>query len=456
MGAVVEPDPVLVVGAGGSGMVAALRAAQLGATVLVLEKDLASGCNTGFGGGLVQGAGTRYQRAAGIEDSPEAMHADIMGKNGGAAEADVVMAICRRSADVVHFLADTVGLEVHLDRNVRYYGHSAYRMHAGPEETGAEVAAALRAAIAAHPRITVVDHARVTGLLERDGRVAGVRTADPRRSTVPAASVLLACDGFGADRAMLERHCPEIATATYIGAPNNTGDALRWAVEVGAALDRMTAYQGHAHVNPGTGTRLGGGLPGMGSILVNADGRRFEREDQGYSEFARVVLAQPGGVALEVFDQRIFDLAWSNGAFRAAHAAGVLARADTAEALADHFGVPAAALAEEIADFNRAARDGGDRLGRSDHVQPLVPPLWGARVTGAMVHTQGGVRIDPRARALRSDDVPIEGLYASGGTAAGMSGDGPEGYMSGNGLAHAFGTGLIAGEEMVRRAERRL
>lgn len=444
-------EKVVVVGAGGSGMIAALRAAQLGADVLVLEKDLEAGCNTGFGGGLVQGAGTRYQRAAGIEDNPELMASDVMRKNGGDADPDVVMAVCERSADVVHFLADRVGLDIHLDQNVRYYGHSAYRLHAAPTETGAEVAAAMRARLAADPRITVVDHARVTGLVERGGQVVGVSTADGGMETVPAAAVLLSCDGFGANRGMLDEHCPELAGATYIGTPNNTGDALGWATEVGAALDRMSAYQGHAHVNPGTGTRLGGGMPSMGAMIVNVEGRRFAREDQGYSEFARVVLAQPEGVAVEVFDQRIFDLAWSNGAFRAAFEAGQVKRADTVEQLAETFGLPAGALAEEVDDFNRVAREGGDRLGRTDVTEALVPPLWGARVTGAMVHTQGGVRIDRCARALRADGEPIEGLYASGGTAAGMSGSGPEGYLSGNGLAHAFGTGLIAGEQMAGR-----
>src|SRR2546423_659396 len=238
---------IVVVGAGGSGMIAALAAAHQGARILLLEKDTSRGCNTQVGGGLIQGAGTRYQKALGIEDSPELMMADIMAANHGQADEAVVRAICERSADAVHFLADVVGVDLHLDTNVLYVGHSVYRMHAAPGETGAEVIAAMRRAVAVDPRITFVDRAEVTGLIQE-----------------------------------------------------------------------------------------------------NRQGHRFEREDQGYSGFARIVLAQPGGEAIEIFDQRIFDLAWHSGIFRQAFEAGQVVRAGTLRELAELFELPADVLEEEV------------------------------------------------------------------------------------------------------------
>jgi fumarate reductase flavoprotein subunit len=321
-------------------------------------------------------------------------------------------------------------------------------MHSTPSELGSELVTGLRRAIASRPLITLVDEAQVDGLVLADADVVGVELTRPDRERIGATSVLLACDGFGGNRDMLRQYCPEIADAVYIGAENNVGDGIKWGAGVGAALDRMTAYQGHSHVNPGHGTRLGGSLPSMGSILVNRQGRRFEREDQGYSEFARVVLAQPDGVAVEIFDQRIFDLAWHNGAFREAFEAGAIIRAGDASELARHFQLPAEVLEQEITAYNAAVTTGTDRLARKSFGEKLEAPLYGSLVTGAIAHTQGGLRIDPSCNVLRPDRSVIRGLLAAGGTAAGISGTGPEHYMSGNGLIQALATGMIAGEVM--------
>lgn len=439
---------IVIVGAGGAGMAAALRSARLGSEVLLLEKSVRRGCNSELSGGLVQAAGTRFQRELGIEDTPEQMMEDILAKNGGDCDRDVLRAICVRSSDVVHFLADHVGLDLHLDTNVLHFGHSVLRMHATPSELGSEIVAGLRAAVAAEPGITFVDEVEVAGLLRDGDRVVGVDVVRPERERAGAHSVLLSCDGFGANRSMVARHCPEIAGAVFIGSENNTGDGIRLGAEAGAELDHMNSYQGHCHVNPRHGTRLGGGLPALGAIMVNLEGRRFEREDQGYSEFARVVLAQPEQVAVEIFDQRIFDLAWPTGAFREAHEAGAIESAATVGELAGTFSLPADVLEHEIADYSRAVADGVDRLGRIHFDAPLMAPFYGSLVTGALAHTQGGLRIDSRCRVLGPNGSAIAGLYAAGGTAAGISGAGPAGYMSGNGLIHALATGFIAAEHM--------
>jgi fumarate reductase flavoprotein subunit len=79
-----------------------------------------------------------------------------------------------------------------------------------------------------------------------------------------------------------------------------------------------------------------------------------------------------------------------------------------------------------------------------------VPPFYGARITGALAHTQGGLVVDVHGRVLRPNGVPIGNLYAGGGSAAGISGDSADGYLSGNGLLSAYGLGLIAGEHAAR------
>lgn len=443
--------PAVVVGAGGGGMVAALTLERNGVQPLLIEKSTQLPCNTQLGGGLIQAAGTRFQREVGIEDTPAAMQVDIMAKNRGQADEAVVAAVCRRSAEVVTLLTDVVGLDLHLDRTVRFVGHSEYRMHACPGETGAEVASGLRDCLRRTLGERFIENAPVRELITDDGTVVGVRVelAGQIRE-IRADEVILACNGFAANEEMLAEQIPEMVGSLYIGSPNSSGEAVRWGRELGAALDHMDAYQGHAHANPG-GTRLGGALPSLGSVIVNTTGRRFSREDQGYSEYASEVLRQPGGVAIEIFDQSAYDDASAAGSFRAANEAGEIVRADSAEELARAFNVPVDALVEELETYNEGADAGRDRLGRTGWLRPLYPPLYGSRITGALVHTQGGPRIDDRARVLRPDGTPIQGLSAVGGAAAGMSGDGAGGYLSGNGLMHALGTGLIAGEEVAAR-----
>lgn len=442
----------VVVGAGGAGMVAALVAAGQGADVLLAEKSVHQQCNTELSGGLVQGAGSRYQKALGIEDSPERMMQDIIGVNGGKVNQSVLRAICERSAAVVEFLADVVGLEMHLDTTVQYVGHSTNRMHTTPGERGSELVAGLRRAVDREPRITFVDNANVHGLRIEDGAVVGVLAGDGGSERIGAAAVCLSCDGFGANAEMVATYCPGIAGANYIGSDNNTGDGIRWGIEAGADLEWMSAYQAHSHINASYGTRLGGALPIMGSIMLDAGGRRFAREDQGYSEFAEVLVKESGGEAVEVFDQVIFDMAWQTGSFRDAFEAGAIRRGENADELAQAFGLDARVVADELADYREVVRGArADRFGRQDLPRELEPPYYGARVSAALVHTQGGLRIDNRCRVLRRDGSVIAGLLAAGGTAAGISGDGPDGYMSGNGLIQAFATGMIAGEQLAGR-----
>ena len=428
-------------------MMAALVAAHHGSNVLLLEKNLHGLCNTELSGGLIQAAGTRYQSKAGIEDHPDAMVRDIVGVNGGKCDMDVTTAICRRSADVVHFLADVVGLDFHLDETVLYKGHSTHRMHTTSGELGSEIVVGMRKAIRSDARITFVDNAKVTGLIDEGAAIRGVTAGDPGER-IAAGATLLSCDGFGANREMVANYLPSIQGATYIGSENNSGDGISWGQAAGAAVDRMTAYQGHCHVNPKHGTRLGGALPHLGSIIVNTDGRRFAAEDQGYSQFAAPLLAERDGVAVEIFDQDAFDAAWQTGSFRQAHEAGAIRRAESVAELADAFSLPLEVLSEELATYNEITVEGHDPLGRTDALRRINPPYYGSLVTGALVHTQGGLRIDSNCRVQRADGSVIGNLYAAGGTAAGISGVGPDGYMSGNGLIQALATGMIAGDEL--------
>ena len=438
---------LVVVGAGGCGALAAFVAAQSGIDVIVLEKDTRLGCNTALASGSVAAFGTRFQAAVGITGSAEQMAGDIMKKNHGQADRAIVKELCRRSRDVVNILVDEVGVPLSLNIDAGRFGHSFLRMHNPPGRSGAPLMHALHQALGRFPNLTFADRSPGAGLITDDaGAVIGVLTGESGTDRIRAQKVILACDGFGANRAMLRSYIPDMAEVDCIGAQGNTGDGIVWGMQLGAALDHMSGHQGHGYVCPSYGTRLTPEMAMLGALMVNVDGDRFTREDQGYSELARVVLAEPRGVALEIFDQRIYDVVANNEHFRDTVAAGALRQADSIEGLAQAFNIDPARVRAGVDDYYAGVAGGHDRFGREIHGHVLAPPYYGAMITGALAHTQGGLRVDVHARVLRGDGSVIANLYAGGGTAAGISGDGPDGYLSGNGLLSAFGLGLIAGE----------
>ncbi|MBU8541307.1 FAD-dependent oxidoreductase [Falsiroseomonas tokyonensis] len=428
---------VVVAGAGAAGMVAALAAADQGARVALLERDLAAPTTLSVSGGLISAAGTRWQDAAGEQDSPAQFAADVHAKSGAAVDAVLLAAVTQGAAEAVDFLADVAGLPIHLHTASRWPGHSAMRLHATPAESGAELQALLREAVARQPGILLHDGVVVTGL-----RPQGVLTS---AGEIDADAVVLATGGFGGAPELVARYCPEAARAVHVGGRHADGAGIGWAAALGAELLCMDAYQGQPHVSPhlveGVRPRFGAALPSLGAVLVNRLGNRFVAEDIGPSELTAHLLAQPDGVAVEVWGEAAQQAALAGGPFRRAVELGAVARCADLSALAARFGLPGAALAESLA--------GPDRLGRR-RWEPLVAPYYAAEVTGALAHTQGGVRVDADARVLRADGSAIPNLFAAGGVACGISGRGAAGYVPGNGLAQSFALGLRAGRAAAR------
>jgi fumarate reductase flavoprotein subunit len=247
---------------------------------------------------------------------------------------------------------------------------------------------------------------------------------------------------------MVQRFIPEIAGATFFGHPGNKGDAIQWGLELGADVRDMGAYQGHGGLAAGHGIPILWPLIMEGGFQVNAAGERFSDETQGYSEQAMNVVAQPGGVAWDIYDQRLHELMLEFQDYRDAVDARAIQSAPDAASLAAAIGLPAAQLEktlQEVAAMTRGERDCPfGRKFRAEHL--LKPPYYAVRVTGALFHTQGGLAVDERARVLRKDGTAFPNLFAGGGAARGVSGPGAWGYMAGNGLLTATTFGRLAGE----------
>jgi fumarate reductase flavoprotein subunit len=439
-------------------MVAALAAGRRGVEVLLLEKGAETAGNTVRSTGLIPAAGTRFQCEAGIlDDTPGLMAHDIFSKNNYESHPELTRLFCRESAPLVEWLADEAGCEMVCYTDFLYPGQSRLRMHGPKTHYGSELARQLERAVRNEPRIELLKSTPVHGIVWDGTRVSGLETANGH---VAAGAVILALNGFGGNREMVEEYLgPETASALYYGSPNNTGEGIQWGMRLGAATEHMGSYQGHASVAAPDGPLVTWGVVVNGAILVNRDGERFGNETVGYSEYAGAVMAQSGNEAWEIFDGGVYEA--SRGTrFDEVIEAGKVVRSETLEDLAETFGLPADTLTETVGETNRSIRgEMPDPFGRGEFgVGPLEPPFYGIHVRGALFHTQGGLKVDSRARVLRFDGSPVPGLYAGGGTAVGISGKGYKGYSSGNGLLAATVLGKISGEaaaeELAKEAPR--
>jgi fumarate reductase flavoprotein subunit len=349
---------------------------------------------------------------------------------------------------VVEWLADTHGLDFSLQRDFRYPGHSACRMHALPTRSGRELVDALRSAVE-RAGIDLFCDAHVTGVCAEDTRVTGVQIARPDGTTerVGCQALVLACNGYGGNKALVAQHIPSLKDALYFGHPGNQGDALLWGAALGGAVRHLSGHQGHGSVAHPAGILITWATITEGGIQVNGEGQRFSNEMRGYSEQATAVLTQPEAMAWTVFDARIAAIARQFEDFRLAEQAGIIVTAPDVASLAAAMHVPAqqltATLAEVAALKTDAARDG---FGRDFAASPpLHPPLNAIRVTGALFHTQGGLIVDTNARVLNEAGQTLPNLFAAGGAACGVSGSQAAGYLSGNGLLSAVALGHAAG-----------
>lgn len=441
---------VVVAGAGGAGLTAALAAAERGLSVVLVEarETFREDSNTAMSTSMVPAAGTRQQAAAGIDDDPQLFLSDVMCKTHDAADRVVATALVNVAAQLVHWLEDRWRIPLGLVTDFNYAGHSRHRCHSVPDRAGSTLHGHLLAAIGRLDNVLLACPARLVGVRgdAADG-VTGAIVERPsgEREEVGARSVILATNGFGASPDLVGQHCPEIAGGLYFGGEGSTGDALALGELFEADLAYLDAYQGHGSVAHPHGVLLTWAAVIHGGVLVNRTGKRFADESPGYSELARPVLEQPGGKAWMVYDERIDELCRPFADYQRCLEAGAVLAADGIEQLAHLIGAPTAVLAATLERSAAAARAGtADEFGRSDWAAPLAPPYRVVRVTGALFHTQGGLCVDGRARVL-SQGVPIPGLFAAGGSAAGISGHGAAGYLAGNGLLSALGLGLLAG-----------
>ena len=470
--------PVAIVGAGACGLVAAITLRDADIDCVVLERDAAPQGSTALSSGFIPAAGTRAQRTAGVQDSPELFAQDIQNKAHGTAAAHLVKAFSEVIGPAIDTLSAQHAIEFIVLDGFLYPGHSVRRMHTVPDKTGASLVTQLERA-ANNAGATLLCNSTVRQLWvsasddcaamsgdrvnQAGQRIIGIGYIQPDGSLhhLSCDALILACNGFGGNPQMVRDLLPEMRDAPFAGHAGNDGSAIGWGRALGARLADLGGYQGHGSWAVPQGALISWALMMEGGIQVNAHGQRFHDETLGYSEAAVQVLAQPGGVAWDVFDEPILQLARSFPDFCTAEAAGAVKQFDTVQNMAAWIGCDATHLVAACAIFTGVSGQNASENSKNlpaQHIfkRDLAAPYYAVKVTGALFHTQGGLDIDADCRVLREDGASFPNLLAAGGAARGVSGNAVWGYLSGNGLLSAVAGGTIAAKTAIKQVEKRL
>ena len=434
---------IVIIGAGGAGLAAAIEGVQNGAKVIVLEKMGVAGGNTTSATGGLNAAETKIQKELGIEDTKEQFYADTMKGGYNKNDPALVRKMVDKAAETVDWL---MSFGVDLSDVGKMAGSTNKRTHR--PKGGAAVGAHMVSVMEAEALKIGVDlrkNSKVIDIIKEENKPAGVVVeTNGQRYTIVAKAVIIATGGFGANPDMVVKYKPELegfGTTNHKGA---TGDAFAWIEKFGGALTQMDEIQTHPTVVPGNGLMITEAVRGNGAIMVNREGNRFCSEMATRDVMSKAILNQTGKTAYLVFDMGVRK---SLKAIEGYVKQGLLTEGETPEALAEKLGIPAESFASTIASYNQIQASGNDaEFGRkaSEMPRPLTEgPYYAVEVGPAIHHTMGGIKITPNAEVLDTNGNVIPGLYAAGEVTGGVHGGN---RLGGNAVADICVYGKIAAD----------
>jgi len=415
---------IIVIGAGGAGMTAAITAAENGASVIVLEKLPITGGNTLLSGGEYAAPGNWIQVEKGIEDNADKFYEDILIGGDNKNDPALVRVLADNALDGANWLKNDIKMEFE-DHMLFFGGHSVERSLVPINATGYEMISKLTEKLT-EKEIPLHKNTTATELIQNvDGKVAGVKASYGDQSITYNANkgVILATGGFGANidmRLKYNKNMNEkILSTNSVG---STGDGITIAEKIGAELVDMEYIQTYPTCDTQSGSLLYVGdvrLEGR-SILVNKEGRRFVEELDRRDIISNAVTEQTGGVSYMFWDESAMvdsNLAVTHESeYNGLIARKQLVKADTIEEVAAFFEIDATELNKTVENYNQYAKDGVDLEfnKRGELVEFGEGPYYIMVSTPAVHHTMGGVKINTEAQVINTSGKIIKGLFAAG------------------------------------------
>ena len=437
---------IVIIGAGGAGMTAAINATQAGKKVILLEKMPYAGGNTTKATGGMNAAETHYQAEQDIEDSVEQFVEDTMKGGHDMNDRDLVTIMAENSASAIDWL-DSIGAPL---PKVSFSGGATNKRIHAPED-GSGVGAFLVTRFLNkidELGIEVMYNTTATKLMTLDGKVTGVMAEGPDAYyTINAKAVILATGGFGNNQSMIVHYREDLLGTVTTSAPGVTGDGIVMAEAVGADLVDINQIQLHPTVEQATSMLITESVRGDGAILVNQEGKRFINELLTRDVVSAGELEQTGSYAYIIFDQNLRD---GLKAVEKYVSTGITVQADTIEGLAEQLGIDPAALADTLQKWNQYVADKNDPdFGRDTGMDADLSkaPYYAIKIAPGIHHTMGGVKINTEAQVIDTEGSPIPGLFAAGEVCGGVHGGN---RIGGNAVADIVVFGRIASDSAVK------
>lgn len=447
--------PIAIIGAGACGLTAAIMAAREGADVYVFEKDIQIGGATAMSYGAICAAGTKIQAEVGLDDTAENLAEDIIAAARGKTDERLAKLMAEESGPTVDWMIEELAFDLTVEANWTGFGHRCPRLHATPNRSGVELVAMLLDA-AQSAGVTVVTQSHVKDLVidEKTSEVIGFTYESPDgKMTIKCEALILASSGFGANEALVEKHIPKMAGATFYGCEGHSGDAIIWGEALGAKMEDLAAHQGLGTLANPQNFIVPHTLLIDGGVQVNSLGQRFENEIIDISGQAARIIKEPDAISWVVYDHKGHEKSKRIFAeYRDAEITKPFKFADDFKTLADLMKIDVKAFTQTMTSIQKIRKTGEagpfGRVFKKD--ASLTPPYYAVRTTGALFHTQGGLCVDNKARVKKADGTSFSTLFAGGGAARSISGPAQWGYLPGSGLMSAVTLGRIAGREAVR------
>ena len=495
-----ETVDVVVVGAGGAGMTAAITATDAGKKVIVVESQPIAGGNSVRSTGGMNAAKTPYQdknefkEAAGVEktlataaekfadnatitalaatvkeqwdayqanpqgyfDSVELMELDTLIGGKGKNNPELVKALAENSAAAIEWLA-SIGADV---KNVGAFGGASVKRIHRPVNADGKVTAVGAYIVPILEKnlqdrnVQFLFDTTANEIIMKDGKAVGIKATgkDGNKVTINAKSVVIATGGFGANAEMVEKYKPELKGFATTNAEGAQGQGIEMATAVGAATVDMDQIQIHPTVHieeDGNAHLITEGLRGDGAILVNAEGKRFYDEVSTRDKVSAAIIAQPDKSAWLVVDQSMVD---KSAVIAGYIKSGYTVTGATYEELAKAMGVDEATFVSTMNTWNQAVEAKSDaEFNRTSFANPLTAaPYYAIKITPAVHHTMGGIVINPKAEVLNEKGEVISGLFAAGEVTGGVHG---ANRLGGNAVADFVVFGRISGQSAADNAK---
>lgn len=433
---------IIIIGAGGAGMTAALEAKEKGMNPVILEKMSMAGGNTMKSSSGMNASETKFQKEEGITDSNDAFYEESLKGGHNTNDKELLRFFVDHSANSIEWL-DSIGIRLN---NLTITGGMSEKRTHRPED-GSAVGQYLVNGLVKNvldKEIPLFVNANVTEITEKDGKANGVKVLlnDKDEKTISADAVIVTTGGYGANMDMITKVRPDLEGLVTTNQEGSTGDGITMIEKLGGVTVDMDQIQVHPTVQQEKSYLIGEAVRGEGAILVNNEGKRFANELDTRDNVTAAINKLPEKAAYLVFDSGVKSRA---KAIQQYEEMGFVVQGDSVEALAKEINVPADQLQATLDAYNKGVKDKKDaEFGRTTGMENELSagPFYAIKIAPGIHYTMGGVKINTNTEVLNKEGQAIPGLFAAGEVTGGLHG---QNRIGGNSVADIIIFGHQAG-----------